>query len=289
MVLKTLKVGAIALGGALLLGGLIFGSDLLSYARSGTKTVRRAVKEKVPIEFELQRARDLVEEIIPELQANIKLIAQEEVEIAALKKDIARSKHMMHDETKRIGKLRNHLEIQRASYQFNDRDYSRQQVKQELARRFERFKESEMMLEGKKRLLAAREKSLRAAVDMLDKTRGEKAKLEHQIEGLTAQYRLVKASSAGARINVDDSKLAQSGKLIKEIKKRLDVAERVLAHEAQFVPEIPVDIVDEKDLLEEVDEYFGGGSGKPTRAVQKDDIITLESKGGNGNDLLTER
>jgi len=55
---------------------------------------------------------------------------------------------------------------------------------------------------------------------------------------------------------VDNSKLAQTEKLIAQIKKRLDVAERVLAHESQFVQAIPVDAVVEEDLLMQVDEYF---------------------------------
>ena len=55
---------------------------------------------------------------------------------------------------------------------------------------------------------------------------------------------------------MDNSKLAKTEKLINQIKKRLDVAERVLAHESQFVQSIPVDTVVEEDLLMQVDEYF---------------------------------
>ena len=80
--------------------------------------------------------------------------------------------------------------------------------------------------------------------------------LEDKIESLASQYRLVKAASIGSNIQVDNSKLAQTEKLITQIKKRLDVAERVLAHESQFVQAIPVDAVAEEDLLTQVDEYF---------------------------------
>jgi hypothetical protein len=44
--------------------------------------------------------------------------------------------------------------------------------------------------------------------------------------------------------------------LIAQIQKRLDVAERVLAHESQFVESIPVDTVVEEDLVAQVDDYF---------------------------------
>jgi len=80
--------------------------------------------------------------------------------------------------------------------------------------------------------------------------------LQDKIESLASQHRLVKAASVGSNIQVDNSKLAQTEKLIAQIKKRLDVAERILAHESQFVQAIPVDSVVEEDLLTQVDDYF---------------------------------
>ena len=55
---------------------------------------------------------------------------------------------------------------------------------------------------------------------------------------------------------MDNSKLAQTEKLLGQIKKRLDVAERVLAHESKFVQTIPVDMVSPDQLITQVDEYF---------------------------------
>ena len=80
--------------------------------------------------------------------------------------------------------------------------------------------------------------------------------LQDKIESLASQHRIVKAASVGSSIQVDNSKLAQTEKLITQIKKRLDVAERILAHESQFVQAIPVDAVVEEDLLTQVDDYF---------------------------------
>jgi hypothetical protein len=104
--------------------------------------------------------------------------------------------------------------------------------------------------------LATRENSLTAAMELLDRTASRKRLLEDKIESLASQHRLVKAAAIGSHIQVDNSKLAQTEKLIGQIKKRLDVAERILAHESQFVQAIPVDAVVEEDLLEQVDDYF---------------------------------
>ena len=256
MITKWLKMGVLGVAGLGLVGGMIFGKDVVSYVRSSAKSVRTVVKDSVPIEFELRRARDLVDEIIPEMHANIRLIAQEEVEVAALKGEIAKSQENLDEERSKIKTLRGSLEVHQAQYNFGGRHYTRDDVKADLAARFERLKESELVLASKVRLLESREKSLHAAMQLLEKTRNEKRILENRIEALASQHRLVQAAAVGSQFQVDNGKLAQTSKLIAQIQKRLDVAERVLAHESRFIEAIPVDTVLESDLVAQVDEYF---------------------------------
>jgi len=256
MITKWLKMGVLGVAGLGLVGGMIFGKDVVSYVRSSAKSVRTVVKDTVPIEFELMRARDLVEDIIPEMHANIRLIAQEEVEVAALKGEINKSQENLEEERNKIKTLRGSLEVHQANYTFGGRHYTRGDVKADLAARFERLKEGELVMASKVRLLESREKSLTAAMQLLEKTRNEKRILENRIETLASQHRLVKAAAVGSQIQVDNGKLAQTSKLIAQIQKRLDVAERVLAHESRFIEAIPVDSVLEADLVAQVDEYF---------------------------------
>ena len=56
MISKWMKRGVIATVGATLVGGLLFGGDLMSYVKSSANSVRGTVKGAVPIEFELTRA-----------------------------------------------------------------------------------------------------------------------------------------------------------------------------------------------------------------------------------------
>ncbi len=264
MILKVVKYGTVGAVGLVLAGGVLFGTDALSYLRSSAKSMQTAVKDSVPIEFELKRARDTLDEIIPEMHAHVRLIAQEEVEVATLKSDIEQAGTALASERVRVTQLRGMLDAQKVNYVVGSANYSREQVKQELARQFDRYKEAEMVMAGKRRLLDTREKGLQAAVAVLERTRSQKVRLEDQIESLEGQYRLVKAASVGSSVNLDNSKLAQTEKLISEVKKRLDVAERVLAHEARFVqPMLLEDIVNESDLVGQVDEYLSG-DGRPT-------------------------
>lgn len=257
MIGKAIKSVVLVGLGVGLVGGLLFGREAVSYFKSAVGSVRDVAKDNVPIEFELRRARDLLNDIIPEMQANIRVIAQQEVEISNLRNEITQSNKALCDEKCKVQKLRETLATQQTSYTINGLNYSRTAVTDELSRRFDHFKEAEVIMAGKQRLLENREKSLQAGIAMLEKTRSQKALLENQIETLEGQFRLVQAAAVGSKLNIDHSKLAQTQKVLADIKKQLDVAERVLAHEAKFSEEIKVDTIDEKELVASVDEHFG--------------------------------
>ena len=263
MILKLVKLGMLGAVGLAIAGGLVFGRDLCSYVTSSARSMRTAVTENVPVEFQLRRARDLVDDILPEMHACVRIIAEQEVEIAALGKDIAQSHKNLDEERTRIAKLRDALGTSQSSFTFNGFTWTRDQVKEDLAHRFDSLKESEVVLAGKQRLLENRQRSLAAAMQTLDRTRAQKSLLESQIASLEGQNQLVKAASVGSNVNIDNSKLAQSERLIAEIKKQLDVSERVLAHETRFVQPIPVDAISEKDLLNEIDAHLAGNAAKP--------------------------
>ena len=57
MIMRWLTWGGALTGGFLILGAMILGTDLPSYIICSTRQVRTAVKESVPIDFELQRAQ----------------------------------------------------------------------------------------------------------------------------------------------------------------------------------------------------------------------------------------
>src|SRR5438132_8828410 len=125
MIGKAIKSVVLVGLGVGVVGGLLFGREAVSYFRSAVGSVRDVAKDNVPIEFELRRARDLLNDIIPEMQANIRVIAQQEVEIANLKTDIAQSNKALGDEQARVQKLRETLNTQNTSYSINGLNYTR--------------------------------------------------------------------------------------------------------------------------------------------------------------------
>jgi hypothetical protein len=253
---KWLKRGTLAVIGVVLIGGFLFGTDFFSYVRTSAGNVRESVRENVPIEFELERARDLINEILPEIHSSIHVIAQDEVEIAALQEDIKQSGEKLIEDRKGLGRLRDKLKVVNASYCVSGRNYSRAQLMEFMSQRFSRVKDAEIILGSKQRLLNTRETSLQAAMQLLERARHRKTELEQKVEGLVAKNRLLKASAVQSKVHVDHSKLSRADQLLDDIQKRLDVAERVLSHEESTTLFIEPSMIDEASLLAEIDAHL---------------------------------
>jgi hypothetical protein len=253
---KWIKRSILLAAGLAIAGFCVFGKDVYSYVTSSGRMLQQSVQDSVPFEFQIQRARHLLDELIPQMHANIKLIAQEEVEVVNLEKEIARERQSISEEKSRVQALRDALKKEKASYRFGGHDYSRVEVVEELARRFEQFQTAELLLASKEKLLSNRQLALGAARKKLDTLRTTRLELAAQVEGLESQFRLIQAESASCQVQFDDSKLSQVKKVLSDLRKRLDVAQRVLAHESRFIENIPVESLDEGKLLESVDAHF---------------------------------
>ena len=241
---------------ALIIGGFFFGRDVVSYATTGRSAIREAVKGQIPIEFEIKRARMLIEDIMPELQANMKLVAKEEVEIESLEAEVDQMERSLAKEKDRMAGLAKSLKQRKDSYVFAGKAYTKETVEKDLARRFERYRSAEMVFAGKQRLLETRRKALTVAVEKLRSTQNAKAMLDDQVRAIEAQFRVIQAAQKTSDFALDDSKLSQAGRLLKDLKKRLEVSQRVLDNRAEFIGDIEIDAAPRPDIAEQVAEYF---------------------------------
>lgn len=249
-------------------GFAVLGTDLRSYVWTSTNAAQEAIRSSVPVEFELRRASDMIRAILPDLQSQVRMIAQEEVEIAALENDIAATEQRLDREQQTLASLRGSLRVQQVSYTVNGRELERGQLTDELHQRFSRYKQGELALDSKRRLLEKRQEGLSAGLAMLDSMRHRKAELEQKVETLAARHRLVKASAIESGRLVDGSQLSEADQLLQQIETRLAVAQRVLAHEQDlFEVNVVEELTDETQLLSEVDDYFSSRAESSTVVV----------------------
>jgi hypothetical protein len=256
-----IKYAVIGLASVVTLSTLVFGRDVVSYVKTFGTSARAAIKSEVPIEFEIQRARDLVANLVPDIRKCMHVIAEEEVGVEHLGKEIARAENELGKQKGEILALRNDLEKGHSTYQYASRTYTSNDVKRDLACRFERFKTAEMTVASKKQILAAREKSLIAAREKLEGMLASKRDLEVQIENLDARMKTIHAAQTATTVQLDDSQLARAKKLIADLNKQLDVQQKVLDADGKFSGLIPIDTASQvpEDLSNQIDEYFGRG------------------------------
>jgi peptidoglycan hydrolase CwlO-like protein len=256
MMKKTIYVGAAA---ALLLG-LLFGRDAVSYVSTSVSRIHQTVKDSVPIEFELERARNMIKDITPEIRRSMHLIAKEEVKVEQLASQIGNLEGQLAKDEENILNRKADLQTGESYYYYAGHRYSRDAVNDDLGKRFNRFKTQDENLGALHKMLGARQQGLEAARTKLNDMMAAKKQLEVEVENLEARLKMIEVAKTTADFHFDDSHLARTKELISEINIRVKTEEKLLGHLSDYEFEIPVE-VDEpevKDVTDEITDYFGG-------------------------------
>ena len=282
MIFRSLKWGVAVATGAILLGGLLFGRDFASYVRTGVSNVQQEVRSAIPIDVELERARQIIKEITPELRSNVRLIVNEEIAVKSLENEILAATQNALSQRQQVALLRNQLsDTQQVSIQLGGRSMSRGKVVEKLASRVNRYKQAQAELKSKRTMLEIRERSLDAAQEMFDKSRTRKAELEQKVESLVAKHRLVKAQAVATSIHIDNSQLARADRLMKDIERRLETAQRVISYEADLDATAQFDdVMIEADVIEEADSCLG--------ECEELDLLMTRSDGGSAVHIASQ-
>lgn len=253
MVKKLLLGGA----AATLVSLVLFGREAASYVCTSAGWVKDSVKNSVPIEFEIERARRMVRDLVPDIRKNMHVIAKEEVEVERLDKQIQEAETRLAKDRGDLLKLKDDLSTGKSHFQYAGHRYTADRVKVDLANRFERFKTKDATLASLKEMHSARERSLEAARNKLTGMLDAKRKLEVDVEHLEARLKMVEAAQTSSDYKFDDSQLSRVKELVTDLRTRLTVAEKLVNAEGALGDEIPVAEQAPENLLEEVAEYFG--------------------------------
>lgn len=251
--LKKLFLGSVlVLGGA----GLLLGSSAVSYVKTGYHGLRDSIKDQIPIEVEIKRARDMITDLKPEIADNFKLIAREEVEVAKLQREVATKQASLAKSKDAILKLKDDVESGVRVVSYKGKKYSIDQVRHDLSERFKHHQTLEATSDKLERILEARQRNLVAARRKLDEMLAAKRELEVQVENLQARLTMVEVAQAGNQFAVNDSALSNVRQTIDEISTRIDVAEK-LSQCVDITGAIPMDEeVAPADLIEQISTYF---------------------------------
>ena len=281
--LKKAIIGTFA---AVALGTLIFGKDAFSYARTAWSATRDAVRQEVPMEFQVQRARAAVAQLDPAIHTTLKTIAEQQVDIEHLHNQVATRSDDLAKQKQALLTLRSDLETGQPTFRYARLVYTADQVRSDLRLRFERYKTAEAMLTRDQQILEAREKALAAREQTLDNMLSMKKDLEAQVEQLDARLQTIRAEQTVSSPEIDESALSNAKRLIVEVNKQLDVQQKMLDAEGKFVGLIPVESkvtpAELSNLSAEIDTYFKKGSTEKPVQAQKPASTVAKVEGPKG-------
>lgn len=254
MIKKTLISGAVV---ALLLG-LLFGRDAVSYIGTSLGMIRESVRDNIPLEFELSRAKRMIKDLEPEIARNMHVIAKEEVEVSNLKKQVNDIDGSLAKSKSEIMRLKSDLDRGSSNFVYAGKQYTSKQVETDLANRFDRHKTKEETANRLRQIVAAREKGLMAANDKLKAMQAARGQLDVEVANLEARLELVKVAQTTTEVNFDNSSLARAKDLLSDIKTRIDVAEKLVNADTGSVGEISLDDTETRNINEEITRHFQG-------------------------------
>jgi chromosome segregation ATPase len=237
----------------------LFGRDAASYVTTSYHRLTGAVKESVPVEFQIDRAEAMVRDLAPEIRRAMHVIAKEEVGLEQLNRQIVSSEEKAGKEKREILQLQADLSHNKDVYRYASRTYTAGEVKQDLSRRFNRFKVTDDTLANLKSMRDARERNLDAAQQKLAAMINARRKLEVDVENLKAKHKLVEVAQATSDYQFDESQLARAKELITDIRTQLDVAAKLANADVNVEIEIPLDDPTTEDITDQVAAYFGLG------------------------------
>ncbi|MCR9244371.1 MAG: hypothetical protein NXI31_05015 [bacterium] len=237
-----------------------------SYAATVFALAKDEINDQVPIEFEIERATELVAAIEPQIVVCKSEVARAEVdlenlgrEVESLTVKIAKAEHSLRRDADLLG-----LTVRRPADGVvilaggpDQVTGARDRVALRLKRAFQRVKNERAQLDSKRALHERQQKSVVAAREKLDAVRSEKLQLEDLIAQLRVQKRQVDALEARSpTLDLDATALSEARAMLDDLKNRLDVRQRVLENDLVVEPEPLPPTISAEALLEDVGEYL---------------------------------
>jgi DNA repair exonuclease SbcCD ATPase subunit len=219
------KVAIVALGVAAAFMALSF-TRMGSYCGTAKDRFCGWANKQVPVEFEIERLKREVGQLIPDMKRNRSIVAQETVSVENLRNEITNTRTNLENQRSAMLKLSKDLENGDTTYVSNGRVYTKAEVAAKLDRDLAAFKRVEAELKAKEQMLEAKEKALESAKGQLDAMMDQKRDLEVQIAQLEAELKNVRLLQTRSKFQLDDTRLADVKRSVQELQNRLR-AERI--------------------------------------------------------------
>lgn len=249
-----LSAAALGIGAVALLG-----TDACSYGTTLFGNVREAVRAEIDPGFELDRIRDQVDSLMPEIRQHMKIVAEQVVDVRNMQAAIAEKEAQLAGQKASILALRSDLDSGGNEFEYRQVSYTRDEVESDLTDRFAAYQMLEAGLERDAMILKATKQTLKANQKNLDAMMTRKQELVVRVSQAEARLKTIQATETVNAIEVDDTQLSHVEDMLKRLNHDLDVREALLETEGHVLGRIPVEEpqAPESDVLSDIDQHFG--------------------------------
>jgi chromosome segregation ATPase len=172
---------------------LVFGTSAPSYVKTAFHKVRQTTRDAVPPQFDIDRARDEIAGLKPQIEKNIVMLARAEVDAEHLEKEVKAIQANLEGEKKTILGLNDSLK--RGDFRLTGHVAdTAEEVKCELAHRFDHYKNVAQLLSEREAELKAKRKTIKAAHEQLENLRTQKSTLLAKLSSIEARLRMIEAT-----------------------------------------------------------------------------------------------
>lgn len=251
--IKKAVVGTALGAGALYLA---FGTSAPSYVRSAFHNFRQGAKEALPVQFDIDKAREEIEGLGPAVKEGIVQVAAAKVDIQKLEREIAATRTNLEAEKTAMESIRTKLDT--GDYRLaGPVRYTEEEIKAELGRRLVSYRAGKQTLADNETTLKAKLKTLAAAEAQLRQMVEARKSLSAKVAGIEARLRMIETTRSNRDFHFDDSALAKAKKSVSDLEERLDRLTTEAEIEGRYADGVPATVEPGRDVVKEMDAEFG--------------------------------
>lgn len=247
-------------------------THLGGYARTAWNKVKKTAKCQVPLEFQLESARNEIAQLIPDMKNHIDAVAREKIAVDRLREDIAFTKAKLAEQKSNIHAMKEDLKKEPVKVLYGNRLWSADRVTAKLARDLASCQRCEKELESREKMLEAKETALEAAREQLASMKSEKEKLEILVEEMEAQLKTLRLAQTRSQFQLDDSRLSHIKATLNDIRDQMKAQQTASELRAEFLNDvIPVEkkaSQSREQVIKDVEAFLGNSESHSSVAAQ---------------------
>lgn len=253
------------LSGLLVVVGWAFGSnagrEIVSYVKTGWKEVRQATQKIVPLDFEIKRAEDLLnnldradDRIIVTLASQMQSVRSVERDVETMTANLDLKKAELHARTDDLKTMK--VDSNATS--------KRDLAALHLERDFKAYRTAEMALKNKSAMLEQMQTRIKSMQEQREALKGQRADLANRVAKLKNDLDYLKVAQLKARHAGEDfqvPEISQLRELIDSLEGRIETSliEHQLREDVKTEKSSTRTTVPNTNITAEIDNYFNTG------------------------------